>query len=71
MSQEKLPQGELLRQVKAVFGEDLSVPSQQAVQMKPEGELLQEVKAIFGDDWPVDQKQTFREKLMSFFSRDY
>lgn len=67
MSQEKLPQGELLRQVKAVFSGDLSVPSQPSVEQKPEGELLQEVKAIFGDDLPVEQKKTFREKLMSFF----
>lgn len=67
MSQEKLPQGELLCQVKAVFSEDLGVSSQQAVQMKPEGELLQEVKAMFGDDLPVDRKKPFREKLMSFF----
>lgn len=56
-----------MRQVKAVVEEDLSTPSQQAVQMKPEGELLQEVKAIFGDDLPVEQKKTFREKLLSFF----
>ena len=54
-----------MRQVKAVVDEDLSIPSQQAVQMKPEGELLQE--AIFGDDLPVDRKKPFREKLMSFF----
>lgn len=57
MSQEKLPQGELLRQVKAIFGEHIEVASQQAVQMKPEGELLQEVKAIFGAELPVDRKQ--------------
>lgn len=67
MSQEKDPQGELLRKVKAIFGENIEVPSQQAEQTKPEGELLQEVKAIFGDDLPVDRKKPFREKLMSFF----
>lgn len=66
MSQEKLPQGELLRQVKAVFSEDLGVSSQ-LVEQKPEGELLQEVKAIFGDDSFIDRKRTFREKLMGFF----
>lgn len=63
MSQEKLPQGELLRRVKAVFGEDPSVPSRQLGEQKPEGELLQEVKAIFGDDLSVDRKKTFRKKL--------
>ena len=68
MSQDKLPQGELLRQVKAVFGENIEVPSQQAVEQKPEGELLREVKAIFGDDSPVDRKKTLREKVMAFFS---
>lgn len=67
MSQEKLPQGELLRQVKAIFGEHIEVASRQLGEQKPEGELLQEVKTIFGDDWPVDRKKTFRKKLMSFF----
>lgn len=53
--------------VKAVFGEDLSVPSRKLVEQKPEGELLQEVKVIFGDDLLVERKKPFREKLMSFF----
>lgn len=47
----------MLRKVKAIFGENIEVPSQQAEQTKPEGELLQEVKAIFGDDLSVDWKK--------------
>lgn len=59
MSQEKDPQGELLRKVKAIFGENIEVPSWQLVEQKPEGELLQEVKVIFGDDLPVERKKTY------------
>lgn len=59
MSQEKDPQGELLRKVKAIFGENIEVPSQQAEQTKLEGELLQEVMVIFGDDLPVERKKTY------------